>query len=330
MEYRDALIFGAAAAAALLAYRSYKSHEAPSPTTFTVLSWNVLAREFTMFNKEEPGCVRGHHNPDDKLESRAQTAARYGLATDALLARAPDAVLLQELSVDFFDGDVNPRADALLALFRVAHKIHSPGKPGTAVLLRKDSPLEFTGTVLSAGASEELTGGTSKSACGVLVTVAGRGTTAPTAIWLISLHMAPHKYNPQGASKLLELIGDSYRHACLVENAPAARVVLGGDFNAEPHEMDTLQREAPFLGGLLARLVPPGPTGLSADFGHEETIDHLLLSPGLHLQGPMEMERRPAGGPYAALAAGGAGVGGAASVVAPSDHVWQSIRVAIA
>ena len=147
---------------------------------FTVLSWNVLAAEFTNFNHKPPGCVQGHLNPDSKLESKAQTAARYTLTSDALLARAPDAVLLQECSKHFFSAAVNPRAPALLEQFAVAHASNEEG-PGTAVLLLKNGRLASTGATFTAGGSDWVTGGTSKSASAVLVTL--KGGDARHRVW---------------------------------------------------------------------------------------------------------------------------------------------------
>lgn len=286
---------------------------------FTVLSWNVLAREFTMFNREPPGCAQGHRNPDDKLETSAQTAARYGLATDAILATAPDAVLLQELSSAFFDDDVNPKAAALLDACATAYATNAAG-PGTAVLLRKGGRLASTGTVFTAGASEELTGGNSKSASGVLVEVGG------ARCWIVSVHLTPHKYKPTAVRTHLELLSDAVR----VEvgggrDAAAAppRLLLGGDLNAEPHEVATLQREGALLGA-LARVAAPGHTGLSADFARPETIDHLFLSAGLRLVGAPSLERPPAS-PYGPTTHARE----PAPVVHASDHVWQLATVEV-
>jgi hypothetical protein len=307
------------AAAAAVAYYYYLSRDVREAPEFTVLAWNVLAREFTMFNRQLPGCVQGHHNPDDKLETREQTAARYSLASDSLIARAPDAVLLQELSADFFLTDVNPRAQALLAMFEVAHATNTAG-PGTAVLLRRAGPLKSTGVVFSAGASEYLTGGTSKSASAVLVTVGGSGKRC----WMISLHLAPFKFYPNQVRTHLELMGAALREAPSLHALPPPRVVIGGDLNAELHEVAMLQRECATLSGALARVVSPGDTGLSADFSKPECIDHLFISPGLRLVGPLELERPPAS-PYGVRDGDGTA---ASPVVAPSDHVWQSIRLA--
>ena len=62
----------------------------------SVMSWNVLAAPFTKYNKEAPGCVQGHLNPHSQIETAAQTRARYGLATQAMMSAKPDVLLLQE------------------------------------------------------------------------------------------------------------------------------------------------------------------------------------------------------------------------------------------
>ena len=289
-------------------------------SSFTVLSWNLLAAEFTKFNHKPPGCVQGHHNPHEVTETSQQTAARYSLASDALIKRQPDAVLLQECSSEFFDISVNPRASALLTHFEVVHQTNSAG-PGTAVLLRAGGPLVPTGTVVTVGANET-TGGTSKSTSAVLVTV-GRGTQC----WLASMHVTPYKFYPAAAKAHMQLTGEALRSSISPTDDGARslpRLVMGGDFNAEPHELTSLQLEASFLGGALARVIAPGHTGLSPDFSSPETIDHFFLSAGLQLL-EVELERAPAS-PYGIRAAGDTA---AAPVVAPSDHVWQSIRVAV-
>ena len=308
----------AAAAVAVAVYHRYVNRA--EPQAFTVLSWNVLAREFTKFNKEPPGCVQGHHNPDDALETLDQTKARYTLASDAILAQAPDAVLLQELSADFFNQAFNPRAEALLSRFEIAHQTNAEG-PGTAVLLRRGGSLMSTGVVFSAGASEELTGGTSKSASAVLVEIGG------TRCWIVSIHLTPHKYNPEAVRRHLEMLGVALRAGA--DTTPSysspPRVIIGGDLNAEPHEVVTLQRDLSTLGGALSRVVAPGETGLSANFSTAESIDHIFISPGLRLL-DVTLERQPPAGPYAAQAGAGEG---ATPVLFASDHVWQSARLVV-
>ena len=108
------------------------------------------------------------------------------------------------------------------------------------------------------------------------------------------------------------------------------RIVVGGDLNAEPDEVTTLQDQLPLLGG-LARInapepaaAPPRPmdTGLSATFAEPVCIDHLFVSPGLRLTGQLARERPPAS-PFVAASAGPAPVRFA------SDHVWQTARLAV-
>lgn len=315
---RAALAFSVGAASFYVLQRWLKLRR--EPPTFSVLVWNVLAREFTMYNKEPPGCVQGHQNPLDKLETREQTAARYSLATKSMLARHPDAICLQELSEEFFSEDVNPMAPMLLQQYDVAHRINAVG-PGTAVLLRRGGKLVASGNVLSAGASEERTGGYSKSACGVLAKL----RDSSTCVWLVSVHLAPYKYMPAAVRTHLELLSDALRSSLTTTDAGTAalpRIVLGGDLNAELHEVVTLQRECSFLGGAMARVHTSSHTGLSANFSTPETIDHAFLSPGLRLL-QVELEREPSS-PFGIVQDEGP-----APVVGASDHVWQHLAVAV-
>jgi len=309
----------AAVAAAVAFY--YYHRRRNGDLSFTVLSWNILAREFTMFNRKPPGCVQGHLNPDNELETESQTAARYSLAAEALIARKADAVLLQECSKSFFDALVNPLASSLLEHYAIAHATNEKG-PGTVVLLLKAGSLTSTGEVFTSGGSE-ITGGTSKSASGVKVTP--RGGDVEQNLWLVSLHLTPYKFKPQEVCKHLELLGDAIRSDMDVHTLGAPpRVVLGGDLNAEPDEVAAIQRECPGpLGSLLHRVVAPGNTGLSATFAEPCLIDHLFLSPGLRTCGSLELERLPES-PYGLPA----WEGETAPVAFASDHVWQSLKVA--
>ena len=317
---RHSLAAGALVALAAAAAAWYRQRQTQQKS-FTVLAWNLLASEFTSFNHKPPGCVQGHLNPEGNIEMRQQTAARYSLASDAIIARQPDAVLLQECSREFFDIAINPKAGELLDNFKVALQTNSAG-PGTAVLLRLDSHLVATGVVMSAGA-DKATGGTSKSSSAVLVTVGSGGPPC----WLVSMHATPYKYAPDAVREHLRRTGDALRVDLNVAHGGTRslpRLVVGGDFNAEPHEVATLQREMSWLGGALSRVIAPGPTGLSANFSTPEAIDHFFVSAGLKLLA-VELERAPAS-PYGTRAAGSTA---AAPVIAPSDHVWQSIRVAV-
>ena len=294
-----------------------------SDSAFGVLAWNLLAAPFTAFNHGPPKCVQGHRNPAESVETAAQTAARYSLATEALLRQAADAVLLQELDTSFFDAAINPRASELLAAYEVAATTNAPtvgtDGPGTGVLLRRGGRLRSTGETRSVGGTRE-TGGTSKSATCVLVQTCGG-----QRVWLASIHVAPIKFNEAGATTLLRMLAEALHVELAVAGDAAAAsappVVLGGDFNAEPSELRQLARST-FLGG-LARVPGLGHTGLSSDFAQPVTIDHLLVSPGLTLRGQRFVANGPCS-PYAAADADGDEAAGApASVVGASDHVWQ-------
>ena len=278
--------------------------------------WPVLLSKASAACPTQPAASSG--DAFRRKRRHLTTAARYGRAVDALLTRMPDAILLQELSQKFFDRAVNPRAPDLLAVYEVTHTTNTAG-PGTAVLLRRGGALApNAGAVVSAGASEELTGGASKSASGVLCTCGG------ARVWLLSIHMTPTKYKPTAARTHLGILSDALRAelSASVGSSSAPRVVLGGDLNAEPHEVATLQREGALLG-MLGRVTPPGHTGLSANFAQPETIDHVFLSPGLRVV-DVALERPP-GSPFGVPAAEGQ----PAPVVGASDHVWQSVTVAL-
>ena len=300
-----------------------KSPSSPlnSSQSISMLTWNVLARDYTKYNKELPGCVQGHHNPEGRLETVEQTRARHKLAVTAIIERAPDAVLLQELSADFFDTEFNPFAAILQDHFVLVKATNDAG-PGTGVLLRKSGPLRPAGLTLSVGGSEE-TGGTSKSASGVLVRLDDQ---PERPIWLISIHLTPYKYSPEKVCVHLAQLGDALRsyanHSTGATRMAPPRMVIGGDLNAEPSEVRKIQRACPTLGGALYHVDASGPTGLSSDFSSAEYIDHLFLSPGLRTTGPVVLEREP-GSPY--------GIPAQASVPSPvigaSDHVWQSVDI---
>ena len=284
--------------------------------TISVLQWNVLARPYTKQNHEAPKCIQGHRNPDSVVETQAQTTARYGLATAAILAQKPDAVLLQELEAAFFKEEINRDAVQLLAQYDMHSTNVEDGTAGTAVLLRKGGGFEWTGVTRRAGATEE-TGGTSKSATAALVSISCVDDPVGTSCWLVSTHFTPLKYNREGVRTHLGLLAELLRADTAADAPPPPRVVIGGDFNAEPHELAELQGSS-CLGG-YSRVSPLGDTGLSSNFSKSETIDHILLSPGWRVVGAA-IEKKPCS-PYASEGPA------PAAVVGASDHVWQSVQL---
>lgn len=299
-----------AAVAAVYAWQQRSSRIASAssqPTRFNVLSWNILARPFTYFNKEPPGCVQGHHNPSADIESTAQTRARYGLVSDALLARRPDVVLLQECEKAFFEAELNPRAAEVNSAYEL-FATHEEG-PGTAVLVLRGGQCVATGVVTRVGATED-TGGTSKSVTLVQVAIGGR------LLWLGSIHATPVKYGPQKVREQLVQLSDALRsdaNATLTASPP--RVLIAGDLNAEPDEVEGLQRSS-CLGGLQRIDAGLGHTGLSSTFDEPVTIDHAFISPGLRVISAAR-EKQPAS-PFDRAAEG------PSPVIGASDHVWQA------
>ena len=320
-----AVASGAVLVASLIYMRRLRQVQmvASGEKTFAVLYWNVLAAPFTFFNKEPPKCVQGHHNPDADVETLTQTRERYSRASAALLHRLPDAALLQECEMAFFETHSNPRASELLARFEL-HATNEAG-PGTAVLLLKGGRCVPTGRVKRVGAGEA-TGGTSKSATCVEVQVASSSSTSSSSsLWLVSIHATPVKYAPEAVRTHLAALHDALRDDVTgaAGRISVPRVLIAGDLNAEPEEVEGLQRTS-LLGGLQRVDAGLGATGLEADFSSRVTIDHAFLSPGLRLRAA-EREKQPTS-PYGVTIDGGAA---AAPVVGASDHVWQSLSLEV-
>ena len=301
--------------------------------SFTVLQWNVLARPYTGYNwgggRPKPhDSVQGHCNTE-QLESPAQTAARYGLCVAGLLEQAPDAALLQEVEPAFFEPGVNPGAEALLESY-VPYRCFGGARadqPGVVALLRKDGALrKAPGLERVQLKGDGSTGGPSKGTVLVPV-VAAAGAGSGGVIWLGSIHMTPPKFN---ADKARHHLRSTFAAVAEQHQEGTQMMMLAGDFNASPAELDALLAE-PALAQThaLARLPldDGASTGLSSDFSHHEAIDHALLSDGLSAVPVVDgagtlcaVEKVPAS-PYAPSA------GEPAEVVGASDHVWVKVRV---
>ena len=145
------------------------AHDGASDESFVLMQWNVLAAPFTHWNSAF------HRNGQNQMETRAQTAARYALAGDALLAQGPDAVCLQECEPAFFDPHVNPTASRLAAMFEVVSCYGPKGTPGTVVLLhQKGALVKAAGVQVRCIHGGKATGGGSKST--ICVPVLSRGS----------------------------------------------------------------------------------------------------------------------------------------------------------
>ena len=304
-----------------------------SAPSFTVLTWNVLARANTKYNHKPPTCTQGHINPADVVETRWQKSARYALAADQIMTHMPDAVFLQEVEASFFTLAVNPKADDLLGAYGIAHQTTTKG-PGTAVLLRHGGALVLpvqhdgskaalgAGWTLSVGASAA-TGGTSKSGTAVLANLAGTSYS----VLLVSVHLTPFKFDPSKAQNHLCMLGDALSSAPF---GAADFTVVGGDFNALPAEVAELQKGSGLVGGPassilhgLVRVDVKGDTGSNNDLSRPECIDHVMASPGLKVTN-VELERPPRI-PYNKQQTKGE----PALIGFASDHVWQAVAFEI-
>ena len=325
------------------------AHAPPaSAASFSVLTWNVLARPYTKYNHKPPTCTQGHLNPAGVVETHWQTSARHALAADQIMTRMPDAVFLQEVEASFFTLAVNPKAGDLLGAYGIAHQTTTNG-PGTAVLLRHGGALVLPGNAhvqdddskeartrptskeargkdskngagwtLSVGASAA-TGGMSKSGTAVLANLAGTSCS----VLLVSVHLTPFKFNPSKVQDHLRMLGDALSSAPF---GAADFTVLGGDFNAVPAEVAELQKGSGLAGGPsssilhgLVRVDAKGDTGLNSDLSRPECIDHVVASLGLKVTN-VELERLPRS-PYNKQQTEGE----PALVGFASDHVWQEV-----
>lgn len=312
--------------------------------TFTMLQLNVLARSFTCYcwGSERPrpyDAIRGHLN-SEKIETAAQTAARYKRTTVALIEQSPDVALLQEVEPTFFDGRMNPGADDLLKSF-AAHCCFGGAEKselGTVVLLRRDGALQKAPSleVVRVEGSLETGDNNSKSSIWVPCQRASVGdgggdndSDGKNVIWVGTIHMSPPAKYPNRVRYHFKTTLRSVANAAVSGKAHLGRplrLLLAGDFNASPSELDALvDEEAEGSAGVELTRLPLAEgttTGLSSDFTEKELLDHILfssktLTPAMGGE-PPKVEKEPES-PYG-------DTGEPAEVVGGSDHVWIKAR----
>ena len=226
-------------------------------TELSVMSWNVLARQYTRHNRQ-------YHRAGPGVEDPLQTCRRYKIAGDEIVNRSCDVVLLQECEAAFFSADWNLAARELLSKYTVFRCPHSEASPGTAVLVKRDgrAVAEASRPQCIGGISE--VGGPGKVATIVPMRVASRSFVA------ISTHFT-FSGNAEGRLHHANLIGEAVR---------GRSVVLGGDFNCVPGAQLEALESSTFLGSLLRAPVDTA-TGLTSDFTREVCIDHFYISEDL-------------------------------------------------
>ena len=268
--------------------------------TLSVWQINVLAREYTKYNKA--------FHSGERLESPQQTINRYSLATKEILDNSPDVVCLQECSNAFFSSDWNELASEIDDQY---HKIsHNDGGPGVCILVKK----EFGTGIYSilVGGTDDV-GGTSKKALAVLVQ-----TKSNDYIWICSVHLA---YDPAEeklkAKKLLNLLGDK------IPKWNYFPIILTGDFNMEPEELSALNNT---LLSDMDRVEINKSTGLSPKFDVEIEIDHVYSTLELDsfnvgdLQTAIYEKNLKSAGPW---------IAGSDDIQTSSDHAWINIKFKI-
>jgi endonuclease/exonuclease/phosphatase family metal-dependent hydrolase len=245
-----------------------------------VMSWNLLAHEFTGYEAEH------HRNKEagqrSPKEHPGQFSQRCERARRIILDKNAAVVLLQEVSYSFlndssYGGSLPPShsLDQLYCRYRVVAAFGDGGggggarEPGTAVLIRKDVSVVDQFVVPGSVAQ---TGGTSKSACGVCMQL--RDVRA----WAISIHTT-WGGNAEASQKRLnhlQLLLD----ATTTRLSPGDAVVVGGDFNCSATDPQLSAIDASCCLAGLKRVALPGHTFTSGD-GKSCCIDHFFLSAAL-------------------------------------------------
>jgi len=263
------------------------------PPRLSVLSWNVLARPYTIYNSQA-------HRAATRVEDPTQTYARYTMAGKELLNRSADVVMLQECEAAFFDVAWNAAAENLMEKYFVM-PCRIGDEPGTAVLVRKEGPATALDPKPICVGGDASTGGVSKVATVARLKVSG----APADVTVVSTHFMWDG----GAEKRAH-------HCHLVGKAIEGQdVIIGGDFNCDKGApLDKLEKTT-FFGELRRAELGPGDamTGLSGDLTQEKCIDHIYASPGLVPLQPMALAwpKSPWSGEFS----------GPANVSGASDHV---------
>ena len=226
--------------------------------SWSVMSWNILAHEFTSFEcKNHLNKIEGKANAVEHVDQFVQRCQR---ARQTILSRNSALVLLQEVSFSFlndsFHGGLCPPSESLDQLHHQYHVATAYGdsgrganEPGTAILVRKDLSV-FEHFVLPGGRTT--TGGTSKSACAVCVQL------ADMRVWCVSIHTTWGGTEDAARMRLhhLQLLHEALAHRLL----PSDSVLIAGDFNCSDRD--------PLIAGLvssscltkLTRVILPGNT----------------------------------------------------------------------
>jgi len=251
------------------------------PTKLTVLSWNVLARPYTKYNRK-------FHRADSHIEEKSQTWQRYTLAGQEILSKNCDVVLLQEFEDLFVDAEWNSAANQLLGQYDL-FRCNKQESPATAVMVRRGGRVTVTGPHICVGGGREF-GGASKVATVVPIMANNRSILAMSGhfVW---------DGEPEKRLHHLETLGQTIQEKYTPSAAASAEggssssttsagppsIILGGDFNCDiGKNLEKLEESSTFLQSLQrSPLGENAKTGLSGDFSETVCIDHFYCSSDL-------------------------------------------------
>lgn len=292
---------GGAALAGYLAKRQKRYHSHVS-----VISWNLLATPFTMYE------ALSHRNPAGKiakpggLETDEQSYSRYSRAGAALLEKNSHVVMLQECEPAFFTSSRNQHAEALLKKYQLfqcfAWQTDGSIEPATAILLRRDAVKALEAVPRCVGGNNS-TGGNSK-----VVTV------VDTKIQDAEYTFASGHFTWDGDAAKRE------HHVKLLEPLLAQKknFVLGGDFNADFTSLAEMQKNTWLKDTNRVPLDPCSGTFKNMPKGGvNETLDHFFASKALSIVKAFAWHAPIC--PY--------GEGSPAEVVSASDHVAIEMEI---
>mmetsp|Transcript_39559 Transcript_39559/g.93144 ORF Transcript_39559/g.93144 Transcript_39559/m.93144 type:complete len:312 (-) Transcript_39559:24-959(-) len=261
-QSKGVLATGVAAVAGgiFLQYRSVLMPPPPGPKVLTVMSWNVLARQYTKYNGQ-------HHRATSRLEEKSQTHMRYTLAGEAILANNNEVVLLQECEEAFFESEWNAAAERLLQKYDI-YACREGSGPGVAILIKKGGLAKPLAAEAHRLGGTDSTGGPSKLAAVLPIRFGDKD------IQVVTVH-----FTWDGASK------KRIDHANLIGSSLGdSSIIMAGDFNCEPGKSLQELEEKTFLGKLQrAKLQNDAPTGLTGDFSGEVAIDHVYTTSDLNV-----------------------------------------------
>lgn len=205
----------------------HKDGSALKADSFTVMTFNVLARDFTLYNYVYHGNNKGTMTWGDKLpETEEQTNERYGLGGGLIVEEAKDIVLLQEASEQFCQDD-RIRRDYHVHLCLKDEGI------GIGLLVRRGTNVEELGEVACLGVTEDVGG----LAAILTVRVGKMRVFAISTHWSEITKFLDGRLKEGGKnikmqkkpSRYARLIYDHLMDQHYDEGTEA--VVLGGDFN---------------------------------------------------------------------------------------------------